>query len=227
MFAPNMNLYVPWEDAEKIEHAPYIAVFKKDNKTLIYIASKNSTNESFDAVDFCFSRQSLPFPEIAVVEFEHSDRKVTPGLIQRNNLIYGGAVAARHGLPVVYADLSQTEMLKVLQDKFPEKNLTEQDLIKTLRAGGPSVKKGEYNLYAHYLYMLGRDPYMLNNIAAALNKYDVVLAVSGEGHYRSQRLILEDMMGKPEYIKDFPNSRGDFNDIVINTVNLDLHIDRG
>ena len=68
--------------------------------------------------------------------------------------------------------------------------------------------------------MHGRDPFMLRNIAAALNRYDTVFAVFGEGHYRSQRLVLEDMLGKPEYIKTVPNPRGNFTDLKITPVDL-------
>lgn len=51
---------------------------------------------------------------------------------------------------------------------------------------------------------LGRDPFMLQNIAAALNKYKVVFAVFGGGHYDVQRKALENMLGKPEYIWEVP-----------------------
>ena len=61
---------------------------------------------------------------------------------------------------------------------------------------------------------------MLENIAAALNKYDTVFAIFGGGHYEVQRLVLEDMMGKPEYITRIKNMRGDFSDIKINPIRL-------
>ncbi len=48
-----------------------------------------------------------------------------------------------------------------------------------------------------------RDPFIIKNIAAALNKYDTVLAVFGEGHYQTQQNALKDMLGEPkEYITE-------------------------
>ncbi|MGB2579931.1 hypothetical protein AAIR98_001850 [Elusimicrobium simillimum] len=47
-----------------------------------------------------------------------------------------------------------------------------------------------------------RDPFMLKNIAAALNRYDTVLAVFGEGHYVAQASVLQDMLGSPQYITE-------------------------
>ena len=220
MFCPNYDLYKTWEEAEIIGRQPYIALFKKDKKTLIYIAEDHRANKSFDMTDFCFSDESPATPEIAVVEYRNSGRDITARQIHENNLTYAAAVATKRGLPVVFADLSDEEMLNILREKHPGRIFTEDDLIKTLSAGGPSVKKGEYNFFSHEINLYGRDPFMVSNIAAALNKYDVVLAVFGEGHYRSQRLILEDMMGKPEYIKDVPGIRGDFEDIKIEPIRL-------
>jgi hypothetical protein len=222
MFKPNFDLYKPWEDSENIGRPPYIAVFKKDDKTLIYIAEKHGDNKSFDMTDFCFSDKSPAKPEIAIVEFENSGRKITPNMIQNNNLVYVAAVATKNNIPVIFADMSDDEMIQVLKKQNPDRDFTSDDLNRVLRAGGPSTKKGEYNLLSHQLNMFGRDPFMVNNIATALNKYDVVLAVFGEGHYRSQRLILEDMLGAPEYIKNVPNMRGDFNGLEIIPTKLDI-----
>ena len=141
-------------------------------------------------------------------------------MIQNNNLVYAAAVATKHGLHVVFSDLSDEEMLSVLRNCNPGREFTNDDLTKILTAGGPSVKKGELNLLSHKLNMYGRDPFMIKNITSALNKYDVVLAVFGEGHYRSHRLILEDMLGTPEYIETVPNGRGDFNNINIIPIKL-------
>lgn len=218
-FKPNFDLYDEWEDAEKVfkdGRRTYIAVFKKDEKTLLYIADAHGMNESFDMVDFCFSENSPAKPEIAVVE--NAGRK--PAGFQSNGMIYAVAVAAKLGLPVVFGDLSESEMLDVLRLHAPGKDLKEDDLHKVLTSGGPSRKKGPYNLMAADLNKYGRDPFMVKNIAAALDKYNVVLAMFGEGHYRSQRLILEDMLGQPEYITKVPNSRGDFDDIEIKPVTL-------
>ena len=61
---------------------------------------------------------------------------------------------------------------------------------------------------------------MLQNIATALNKYDVVFAIFGSGHFESQRLALIDMMGKPKYITNVPSARGDFDGLKINPIKL-------
>jgi len=220
MFTPNLDLYVPFEDSERMGKSPYIAVFRKGGKHLIYIAENHIANESFDMTDFCLSDKDLPMPDVAVIEFENENRPVTTGLIQRNSLIYTGAVAAKKGIPVVFADLSQDEMLDVLRKQHNDQTLTTEDLIKTLRAGGPSTKKGLYNLMSYNLNKYGRDAYMVKNIAAALNKYNVVLVTMGEGHYRTHRLIIEDMMGTPEYINRVPNSRGDFSTTEIKPIKL-------
>jgi hypothetical protein len=224
MFVPNLSLYTNYEDSEKVGRTPYIAVFKKDGKTLLYICDRHCANVSFDMVDFCFSEKSPAIPEIAVIEYERAERAMNPWSFHDNTIAYAGAIAAKRGLPVAYADLSQAEMLHVLRKKHPQRDLTEEDLLKTLRSGGPSTKQGEYNLFANELDSLGRDPFMVKNIAAALNEYDVILAIFGEGHYRSQRLILEDMLGRPEYIKDVPNTRGDFNDCKISPIDLGVDV---
>ena len=126
MFTPNMDLYKAWEDAEKIfDRGPYIAVFKKDKKTLIYIAESHGANLSFDMTDFCFSDKSPAAPEIAVVEFEREGREVFPALFQHNNLIYAAAVAAKRDLPVVYADLSSDDCLDLLRKKHPGRSFTD------------------------------------------------------------------------------------------------------
>jgi hypothetical protein len=170
--------------------------------------------------DFCFSDKSPAQPQIAVVEFRNSGREINSNNVQSNNLAYVAAVAAKRGLPVVFADLSGAEMLELLNRRNPGRNFTDDDLLRVWTAGGPSTKKGEYNLFAHELDMYGRDPFMIKNITAALNRYDVVLAAFGESHYRSHRLILEDMLGKPEYITAVPNVRGNFDDIKIEPVKL-------
>ena len=220
-FKPNFDLIVPWEDAIRpLQRMPYVAVFRKDNKVLVYACDKHMANISFDMVDFCFGENAPAVPQIAVVEYRNSGR--TPGSFsfQDNSLTYAAAVADKKGLPVVFADLSDEEMLNVLRRHFPDRGFIADDLRKILTAGGPSKKKGEYNMLDWSLEMYGRDPFMISNIAAALNKYDVVFAIFGEGHYRSHRLVLEDMMGTPEYIIEFPNTRADFSGMEIKPIIL-------
>jgi hypothetical protein len=54
--------------------------------------------------------------------------------------------------------------------------------------------------------LYSRDPYMINEIFKAINKYNTVLVTMGAGHYESQRLVFENAFGKPTYIHDFPPS---------------------
>ena len=104
-----------------------------------------------------------------------------------------------------------------IKTKTTKNNLTEEDIKKAFTSGGPFTKKGIYNFYANEIDRYGRDPFMVKNIASALNKYNTVFfATFGHGHYCSQRLILEDMLGQPEYIDEVPNIRGDFSDLVLN-----------
>ncbi|MDR1071886.1 MAG: hypothetical protein LBL21_04560 [Rickettsiales bacterium] len=221
-FEPNLGLLKEWEDAGPIfDQYAYVAIFKKNEKTLIYACDDHGANVSFDMVDFCFTDGFSEKPQVAVIEYENSDRKMTQLAFQDNALAYAAGVAAKRGLPVVLADLSENEMLDVVKRFAPDKELVNYDyLYKILDAGEPSRKKGPYNLLDAELELHGRDPFMLKNIAAALNKFDTVFAIFGEGHYRSQRLVLEDMLGKPEYIKDFPNTRGDFGGLEFSPIKL-------
>jgi len=217
---PNLDLIVPEDAPRPVQAREYIAVFKNGNKTLLYVGDRHTSNISFDMVDFVFSDKSPAMPEIAVVEYENSGRKTSEHGFHDNTLIYAAAVAHKRGLPVVYADLSSDEMIDVLKRQRPGQEITKDDLHKTLTAGGPSKNKTDYNLMSWELNMYGREPFMLENIVAALNKYDTVLAVFGEGHYRNQRLVLEDMLGQPEYITDVPNTRGDFAGLEIKPIKL-------
>ncbi len=63
-----------------------------------------------------------------------------------------------------------------------------------------------FNVFHDDTNKLVRDPFMIENIFATINKYDTVLATFGEGHYRSIRKILETAFGKPEIISEFPKS---------------------
>ncbi|MCL2737346.1 MAG: hypothetical protein FWE17_00590 [Alphaproteobacteria bacterium] len=222
MFVPNLDLL--HKSSERPEREPYIAIFRKGEKILIYIAEKHSANESFDMTDFCFSDKSPAAPQVVLVEFERSGRKAGTGEIHGNNLAYAAARATECGLPVIFADLSRDECLDVWRKRYPERIFTDEDLRRARRTGRPSTNKGEDSLLLYELELYGRDPFMVKNIVAALNKYEVVLAVFGEGHYRAQRLVLEDIMGKPEYIKDVPNTRGDFSNCKIVPIDLGVTI---
>lgn len=61
---------------------------------------------------------------------------------------------------------------------------------------------------------------LLRDWASALNRYNTVFAIFGVGHYENQRLVLEDMLGKPEYITRIKNMRGDFTNVKIEPIKL-------
>ena len=90
-------------------------------------------------------------------------------------------------------------MLGVLRAKYPNRTFEQQDLDDVLRTAPmrSNGEKGEMNIA---LNLFGRNRFMLDNIAVALNKYNVVFAIFGAGHYEEQRLALIDMMGQPKYI---------------------------
>ena len=221
-FKPNFDLLREWKDAEKISDlagsSPCIAVFKYGKKTLVYVCDRHCANRSFDMVDFCFSQDFGITPDVLLTEIENEDynHKFSWHGVQDNTLAYAVMVAAKKSIPVVFADLSDEQMVKVIHTKFAE----EADLKRVFNAGGPNSDGNLYQQMSAYLDMAGRDRFMLENIATALNKYDTVFAIFGVGHYESQRLVLEDMLGKPEYITRTKNMRGDFSNIKISPIKL-------
>ena len=226
LFKPNFDLLVGWADTVRAKdfasNSAFIAVFKRDNKTLVYMCDIHSHNISFNMVDMCFSDDFGIKPDVLLTEIENAgyERKLGWHGLQDNTLAYASAVAAKNKVPVVFADLSDDQMIDVLKSGFPEREITNEEVHKALRAG-PSKKDGDiYNQMCDYLGQMGRDRFMLENIAVALNKYDTVFVIFGTGHYEKQRLVLEDMMGKPEYITRIKNMRGDFSDVKIEPIEL-------
>ena len=223
-FKPNFDLLAEWKDVvrakEYASDSAFIAVFKRDNKTLVYMCDHHTKNYSFDMVDFCFSDYFGIKPEILLVEMENSgyERKFSSGWIQGNTLSYAAVLAEQRNIPYVFADLSDEQMMDVIKLGFSDEEITNGVLHKVLRSG--PTGENIYNKMCSYLSKNGRDRFMLENIATALDKYDTVFAIFGAGHYESQRLVLEDMMGKPEYITKIKNMRGDFSDLKINPIKL-------
>lgn len=211
-FKPNYDLIQAWEDADRafsdLYHAPYVAIFERDGKILVYMCDKHDANISFDMVDACFKKFGLGRPDVLLTEFSNSGREMTPRQFQVNTLAYAAGVAAKHDIPAVLADLSDKQMLEVLHRQYPTRKFTEKDLGRFLC--GPMRSRGEDGEMGIAINMFGRDRFMLDNIAAALNKYNVVFAIFGSGHYEQQRLALIDMLGEPKYITKIPNMRGEF-----------------
>ena len=220
-FKPNFDLLCDFEKVEKAKdfacNSAFVAVFKRGNKTLVYMGDIHRQNISFDMVDMCFSADFGLQPDVLLVEFENSGRKLD-STFNRNTLTYAAAVAAKRGIPVVFADLSESQMLDVINSGFPNNQINDEDLHKVLRAGPTGTNV--YQKMCEYLNRFGRDRFMLENIATALNNYDTVFAIFGTGHYEEQRLVLEDMMGKPEYITRIKNMRDDFSGVKIEPVTI-------
>ena len=227
-FKPNFDLLGSWDKTVRAKdfasNSAFIAIFKRDNKTLVYMCDVHSHNVSFDMLDMCFADDFDIKPEILLTEMENADyeRKLGWHGLQDNTLAYAAALATKKDVPVVFADLSDNQMIDVLKHGFPYNEITSDELHKALRAGptGKDCVTNIYNKLCDYLGRVGRDKFMLSNIAAALNRYDTVFAIFGTGHYETQRLVLEDMMGKPEYITRIKNMRGDFSDVIIQPVKL-------
>ena len=200
---------------------PCIAVFRRDNKTLVYICDNHRVNIAFDMVERCFADDFEIKPDVLVAEIENAEyeRKLTQHGFQDNNLAHAVGVAAKRNIPVVFADLSLSQMVDVVNAGFPNNQVTKSDLSRILHAQPDS--DGDINQQMHaYLCLYGRDRFMLQNIATALNKYDTVFVIFGWSHFANQRLALEDMMGKPEYITKIKNMRGDFSDVKIEPIKL-------
>jgi len=232
-FKPNFDLFVDWGKTEKSEafasNSAYVAVFKRDNKTLVYMCDVHRFNVSFNMVDMCFDDDFGIKPDVLVVEMENADYEWKFGWhgFQNNTLSYAAGVAAKRNVPVIFADLNDAQMVDVINHGFPDNQITSEGLHEVLRAG-PGSRLTIQQQMCEYLNRFGRDKFMLENIAAALNKYDNVFAIFGTGHFESQRLVLEDMMGKPEYITRIKNMRGDFSDVKIEPVKLcEFEIEKG
>ena len=218
-FKPNFDLIAAWEDAQRMYSGAYIALFEKDGKTLVYMCDVHGENESFDMVDYCFKSGKFKQPDILITEFENAGREVGKHMAQTNTLIYAAAVAEKQNIPVVFADLSHKEKQEVLQVYYPDHVFDENVVRKILRTE-PMRSAGELGEMGGTLNKFGRDKFMVENIAVALSKYDVVFAIFGSGHYESQRLVLIDMMGEPRYIGKIPNVRGEFDEKDIKPIKL-------
>ncbi|MBO4480065.1 MAG: hypothetical protein J5742_00370 [Alphaproteobacteria bacterium] len=226
-FKPNLNLLNEWRDAEHAvnfaSNTAFISVFKRDNKTLVYMCDRHKLNISFNMVDMCFADDFGVKPDVLLTEMENDGFKWKLNWhgLQDNTLAYAAAVAAKRNLPIVFADLSDDQMVKVINRGFLDNKITVADLGRVLgKSGGPDSHGNLDQQMLAYLDRFGRNPFMLQNIAAALNKYDTVFCIFGIGHYECQRSALEDMLGKPEYITQIKNMRGDFSNLNITPMKL-------
>ena len=225
-FKPNFDLLCYWDKAKKAKdfacNSAFVAVFRRGNKTLVYMCDRHCYNISFNMVDMCFADDFGIKPDVVLTEMGNTnyERMFDWFWCQDNTLSYIACVAAKKNVPVVFADLSDNQMVDVINAGFPDNQITRPDLAKVFHCGGPNSNGTLYQQMSAYMDRFGRDRFMLQNIAAALNRYDTVFAIFGTGHYEVQRLVLEDMMGKPEYITKIKNMRGDFSDVKIEPIKL-------
>ena len=222
-FKPNFDLIRMWGDIKEMSvRGPFVAVFKRGDKTLIYMGDKHSYNESFDMVDMCFANDFGYKPDVLLTEMENDgyERKMGPHGIQANTLAYAAVVAKKHDIPVVFADLSDAQSVNILQSFRPNEKIDVDFLDNLLRNTIPNAHGNELEKLHAEFDKYGRDTFMVQNIAAALNKYNTVFCIFGTGHYAQQQLALEDMMGKPEYITKIKNMRGDFSGIKVEPIKL-------
>lgn len=222
---PNFDLLRDWASAEKLESfagtPPCVAVFKCENKTLVYMCDDHGKNRAFDMVDMCFSDDFEIKPDVLLTEIENSgyERRMDRYGFQTDTLVYAIGLAMRHQIPFCLADLSDSQYVDVINAGFSDNKITTNDLGRILNSE-PNKRGNLDEQMSSYLDLYGRDRFMLQNIVAALNKYDTVFAIFGAGHYEIQRLVLEDMMGKPEYITKIRNMRGDFSNAKIEPIKL-------
>ena len=205
-FKPNLRLLKDYNEVENhnSRRPPYIAIYRRGNKTLVYMGDRHAKKESWNMVDWCFSNQFQFKPDVLLTEFENRGRNITKDSRgKRNTLSHAAFVAARHNVPVVLADLSESEMMSIIgtNDK--------KYLDEVLRAG-PFADGNELQQKCAKLNRFGRNRFMIQNIAAALNKYDTVFCIFGEGHFREQAAVLSSMLGDPEYIMTFPDMNTEF-----------------
>ena len=225
-FKPNFDLLCYWPDAEHAHtfasNTAFVAVFRRDNKTLVYMCDRHCYNISFNMVDMCFADEFDYKPDVLLTEMPNAgfERRFNWHGVQDNTLAHAAVMAMKKKIPVVCSDLSDEQIVNVINSGFPDNQITNDDLRKVFSSGGPYPNGNIWQKMSAYVDMYGRDRFMLHNIAAALNKYDTVFAIFGIGHYEVQRLVLEDMMGKPEYITKIKNMRGDFSDVKIEPIKL-------
>ena len=201
-FKPDFSL-LKYDKPSKRHEPPYVARYRRGNKTLIYMADYHDEEKSWNMVDWCFSKDFGYTPDILLTEFENAGRELKA--FKTNTLTHAAFVAARNDVPVVLSDLSEQEMLSVLGKDADSEYLSKVLSVGPIENGNDLQKQGAK------LNRQGRDRFMLENIAAALNKYDTVFCILGEGHFISQRDVLDKMFeSKPEYIDDFPKLRTDF-----------------
>ena len=78
-FKPNFDLLRYWSNAEHAKDfassTAFIAVFKKNNKTLVYMCDHHRLNISFNMVDMCFADDFGIKPDVLLTEMINSDFK--------------------------------------------------------------------------------------------------------------------------------------------------------
>ena len=220
-FKPNFDLLRTVNSKELINITGdrlCIAIFHRENKTLVCMCDDHRANIAFDMSEMCLSDDFPIKPDVLLCEMENVgfERKFSPHGYQDSDLTHAAGVAAKKNIPLVFIDLSREQMMDVVNSRFPNNQIVDSDLHNILMPKDHTEQQHE-----QYIWLLRqRDRFMLQNIVVALNKWDTVFVIFGGTHFVNQRLVLEDMMGKPEYITKIKNMRGDFSDVKIEPIKL-------
>lgn len=219
-FKPNFDLLRTTGSKELISIAGArlcVAIFHRENKTLVCMCDDHKANIAFDMSEMCLSDNFSIKPDVLLCEMENVgfERKFSSHGYQDSDLTHAAGLAAKKNIPLVFMDLSREQMVGVVNSRFPNNQIADSDLHNILM---PNHMEQQHEQYIWLLQQ--RDRFMLQNIAAALNKWDSVFVIFGGAHFANQRLVLEDMMGKPEYITKIKNMRGDFSDVKIEPIKL-------
>jgi len=79
IFSPDLKLIEVWSEADHSysegHSLPYLSVFKKDGKTLVYLAARHSYKKTNAFADYVFEKYK---PQVAVVEIERTGRALNP-----------------------------------------------------------------------------------------------------------------------------------------------------
>lgn len=260
-FAADLKLLTTYEETDaslKKINRPYLAVYKKDKKTLVYLVSFRDSSSELSLTDYAFKKYK---PEVVLIDKPRDLMYFSPKCSGTASDYYAG-LAAENNIPVVLASTNNIDDIKILMNRDPETGIKNQAMwvilsgmiserteVKRgglqseianystlhLEGGRPAMNAVQFNKWfkdnfgrefektdlreffgelwlvpslngtlfqkhaaENFLYV--KDPFTLENIAAALNKYNVVFAAFNYMRYASQYKVLEKMLGTPQFV---------------------------